>query len=104
VGALVGALIAERMGRSLGLGRTLVASTGLAGLASALLPVATLVPVAFAIVLVVVMRLVDGAMVIACNVNLRSYRSAITPDHLQGRMNASIRTVVAPGFRSSASI
>jgi MFS family permease len=95
VGALVGALIAERMGRSLGLGRTLVASTGLAGLASALLPVATLVPVAFAIVLVVVMRLVDGAMVIACNVNLRSYRSAITPDHLQGRMNASIRTVVA---------
>ncbi|MDT0343940.1 MFS transporter [Streptomyces litchfieldiae] len=93
-GALIGALIAERMGRALGLGRTLVVSTTLAGLASALLPVATVVPVALAIALVVVMRLVDGAMVIVGNVNLRSYRAAITPDHLQGRMNASIRTVV----------
>lgn len=94
VGTLIGALVAERTGRRAGLGRTMVASMGLAGLASVLLPVATVVPATLAVVLIVSMRLVNGAMVIVGNVNLRSYRSAITPDHLQGRMNASIRTVV----------
>ncbi|MFF0477778.1 MFS transporter [Streptomyces sp. NPDC004284] len=93
-GALVGALIAERFGRRLGLGPALVTSLGTAGLVSVLLPLATVVPTFPAVVLVIVMHFVDAAMVIVCNVNLRSYRTAITPDELQGRMNASNRMLV----------
>ncbi|MCP2303143.1 MFS transporter [Actinokineospora globicatena] len=94
VGALIGAVCASWLNRRLGLGAVIVLSTTVAGLASILTPVATLLPEPAAITLLVLMHLVDAAMIITCNINLRSYRAAITPDALQGRMNASIRMVV----------
>jgi predicted MFS family arabinose efflux permease len=93
-GALVGALVAERASRLLGLGRAMVVSLGIAGLAALLIPLATQLPKTEASLLIVVMHFVDSAMIIIYNVNQRSLRSAVTPDHLQGRMNATIRMAV----------
>ncbi len=94
VGGVVGALIAGWVSRKFALGTLLVTTQWLAGLASLLIPVATLVPKPAAVVLIIAMHFFDAVMVIIYNVNQRSYRSAITPDHLQGRMNASIRMIV----------
>lgn len=94
VGALVGAAIAEPLSRRLGVGRTIVFTSVAAGLASILTPLATVMPVPAAVALLVVMHVVDAAMIIAGNINIRSYRASITPDALQGRMNASVRMVV----------
>jgi MFS family permease len=94
VGALFGALIAERVSRQFGLGPALVGSLVIAGVAAALVPTATLVPHRLAPVLIIIMHLIDATMVIIYNVNQRSLRAALTPDQLQGRMNASIRMTV----------
>ncbi|MFT7837037.1 MFS transporter [Saccharothrix sp. BKS2] len=94
VGGVVGAMISGRVSRKLPLGTLLVVTQVLAGAASLLIPVATLVPKPAAVVLIIVMHFVDAVMVIVYNVNQRSYRSAVTPDALQGRMNASIRMIV----------
>ncbi|GHE73712.1 MFS transporter [Streptomyces vinaceus] len=93
-GALVGALIAERASQLLGVGRAMVVSLSVAGLAALLIPLATQLPTTEASLLIVVMHFIDSAMVIVYNVNQRSLRSAVTPDHLQGRMNATIRMAV----------
>ncbi|AVZ74464.1 MFS transporter [Streptomyces lunaelactis] len=93
-GALVGALVAERATRLLGVGRAMVFSLVIAGLSALLIPVATQLPKTEASLLIVAMHFIDSAMVIIYNVNQRSLRSAVTPDDLQGRMNATIRMVV----------
>ncbi|MFC6834500.1 MFS transporter [Streptomyces goshikiensis] len=90
-GALVGAVIAAPMSRLLPLGRLLVLTATLTGVASLLTPLATLVPAAAAAALMVAMYVLDAAMIVVYNINVRSYRSAITPDEMQGRMNATNR-------------
>jgi MFS family permease len=93
-GALVGAVIAAPMSRLLPLGRLLVLTATLTGVASLLTPLATLVPAPAAVALMVAMYTLDAAMIVVYNINQRSYRSAITPDEMQGRMNATNRMVV----------
>ncbi|MEU7022170.1 MFS transporter [Streptomyces sp. NPDC046203] len=93
-GALVGAVLAAPMSRVLPLGRLLVVTAALTGVASLLTPLATLVPAAPAVVLMVAMYTLDAAMIVVYNINQRSYRAAITPDAMQGRMNATNRMVV----------
>ncbi|MFI5641148.1 MFS transporter [Streptomyces goshikiensis] len=90
-GALVGAVIAAPMSRLLPLGRLLVLTATLTGVASLLTPLATLVPAPAAVSLMVAMYVLDAAMIVVYNINVRSYRSAITPDEMQGRMNATNR-------------
>ncbi|MFE3788366.1 MFS transporter [Streptomyces goshikiensis] len=90
-GALVGAVIAAPMSRLLPLGRLLVLTATLTGVASLLTPLATLVPAPAAVALMVAMYVLDAAMIVVYNINVRSYRSAITPDEMQGRMNATNR-------------
>ncbi|OKI52024.1 MFS transporter [Streptomyces sp. MJM1172] len=90
-GALVGAVIAAPMSRLLPLGRLLVLTAALTGVASLLTPLATLVPAPAAVALMVAMYVLDAAMIVVYNINVRSYRSAITPDEMQGRMNATNR-------------
>ncbi|WP_086855031.1 MFS transporter [Streptomyces coeruleofuscus] len=94
VGALLGAVIAAPMSRALPLGRLIVLTASLTGLASLLTPLATLVPVPAAVTLLIAMYVLDAAMIIVYSINVRSYRSAITPDALQGRMNATNRMAV----------
>ncbi|MFB5676051.1 MFS transporter [Paenibacillus terreus] len=91
VGALLGAFIAGPMANKLGLGKTLVFSLFVAGFVSLIIPVATLMPTLPAVILIMVMYMIDAAMVIVYNINQRSLRQAVTPQNLQGRMNASIR-------------
>lgn len=91
VGALLGAFIAGPMANRLGLGKTLVFSLFVAGFVSLIIPVATLMPTLPAVILIMVMYMIDAAMVIVYNINQRSLRQAVTPQNLQGRMNASIR-------------
>lgn len=91
VGALLGAFMAGPMVKRLGIGKTLVFSLFLAGFVSLIIPVATLLPTLPAVMLIMAMYMIDAAMVIVYNINQRSLRQAITPQHLQGRMNACIR-------------
>jgi MFS family permease len=94
VGALLGAMMAASFAQRLGLAKTLITSLLLASLATFLLPGATFLPKAFAPILIILMRLVNSSMVVIYNIHQRSFRSSLTPDHLQGRMNASIRWIV----------
>jgi MFS family permease len=94
VGSLLGSFLAGPMANKLGIGKTLVTSLLIAGIGSFLIPSATLLPKVWAVILIMAMYMIDAAMVIVYNINQRSLRTAITPDHLQGRMNASIRVFV----------
>lgn len=89
-GALVGALFAARTSRTVGLGRTLISAQLLTGVARACLPLAGILPQA-AMPLLAVGELILGVARPLFNINQVSLRQTITPDNLQGRMNASIR-------------
>ncbi|MEX3106161.1 MFS transporter [Streptomyces sp. ST1015] len=93
-GAFAGALVAGRVSRRLGPGRTVVGSLLLAGPAALLIPATALAPSWAAPFMIVAVYFVNSVIVIVYNVNQRSLRAALTPDRLQGRMNASIRMVV----------
>jgi MFS family permease len=92
VGAVVGALTTTRFQRAVGVGRAIWIPSVLfsfAGLAYPLAPHGTrAVPVLLA------GTLVFGYAGMAYNITQVSYRQAITPERLQGRMNASMRWIV----------
>jgi MFS family permease len=92
-GALLGAVIAGWLAERFGLGATILGSIALFEAINLLIPlvggptvviVGTLMLVAF----------VSGLTNPVYNVNQVSLRQAITPDRLQGRMNASMRFIV----------
>ena len=90
-GFLFGAVLAGRAASSLGLGATIVGAAMLTGLGGLLLPFAT---PAFAVPVLIASGLLVGLGNPLYNVNQVSLRQAITPDRLQGRMNATMRFVV----------
>jgi MFS family permease len=91
IGVLAGALVATRMARRLGIGRTLVGLAVSGGFAFLLVPLAS---GSRAIPFLVVAQFVFGFSAVAVNINGISLLQAITPDRLLGRMNASRRFVV----------
>lgn len=88
-GALIGSFVAGRYGRRFGMRDTLVQTQLMTGIARVFVPFAALLPYP-AIVLAFGEFALGGARSIA-NVNQLSMRMTLTPDHLQGRMNASVR-------------
>ncbi len=93
VGFLAGALLAQPAARHLGLGPAIVGSSFASGAGAFLIPLAgSLAPLA--IPLLVASQLLSGLGTPVYNVNQVSLRQTITPDHLQGRMNASMRFLV----------
>lgn len=90
VGVLFGAWVAGSTGKKLGLGRSIaLSSMGTIGLLT--------VPLALYISPVLILalgQLITGAFTAIYNINQVSLRQAITPDRLQGRMNATMRTIV----------
>lgn len=88
-GALLGSVVAARYGRAFGVRTTLFHMQLLTGVARALVPLAALVP--FPVVALAAGELTLGIARAILNVNQLSLRQATTPDHLQGRMAASIR-------------
>jgi MFS family permease len=89
-GGLIGSLLPTWALRRFGLGRTLVASTGLMGGGCLLLPLAG-GPVWFAAMLLAVGLFVLGLSSVVYRVQQISLRQVVTPARLLGRMNASTR-------------
>ena len=91
LGALAGAVVANQIAARAGRGRTIIASIALGGPAMLLVPLAPHdAPVAWLIVSVAVGSF--GSVVY--NINQVSYRQAISPTAIQGRMNATMRFLV----------
>ncbi len=91
IGLVVGAISAPKLLRMLGLGRTLVVSLFLSGLGLVAVPLALYGPPT---PILTVLWFSSNALFPAYNINQISLRQAITPDRLQGRMNATMRTFV----------
>jgi MFS family permease len=90
-GGLIGALLASGISRRVGLGPTLGITTLLDGLAMLLSPLALL---GAPVIVLSATGLIAGLCVPVYNINQVSLRQAITPDRVQGRMNATMRTIV----------
>jgi predicted MFS family arabinose efflux permease len=93
VGALLGSLYAGRARGRWGLGRVLVGSQLLFGVCGMLVPIAVLVP-RLALPLIVAAEFLQWVMLLVFTINAVSLRQAITPDHLLGRVNGSMRFLV----------
>ena len=87
--ALLGSVLAGRWGRRFGMRGALSQAQVLTGIARGFVPLASFVP--SPLLALVAGELVLGIARSVFNVNQLSMRMTLTPDHLQGRMTASIR-------------
>jgi MFS family permease len=90
-GLLIGALVASRLQARLGVGRTIVLSAAFSGPLLLLLPIAS---PATAFLLLSIAFAVSSLNNVVYNIAQVSLRQAITPDHMLGRMNATMRFLV----------
>jgi MFS family permease len=93
VGALLGSLLAGPARGRWGMGPVLVGSQVLFGLFGVLVPLAVLFPRS-ALPLIVAAEFLQWVMVLVYSINAVSLRQSITPDHLLGRVNGSMRCIV----------
>ncbi|MDI3340774.1 MAG: MFS transporter [Sphaerobacter sp.] len=93
VGFLLGALLAGQVPRRIGLGRTITLASLLGGLGTLLVPLAG-GSQPMVIAMLIAAQFIIGLSSPLYNVNQVSLRQTITPDRLQGRMNASMRFIV----------
>jgi len=91
IGAVIGALTADRLARRFGVGRTIVGSTALGGPGLILYALA---PRDFPVPFLVAGAFLIGFEAVVYNINQVSFRQAITPTSMQGRMNATMRFIV----------
>jgi MFS family permease len=92
VGSLIAALTATRISRRFGIGPTTIVAAALFGPAALLIAFA---PVGnAAIPFIVLAMLIFGFTVVVYNIVQVSYRQAICPPRLQGRMNSTMRFIV----------
>ncbi|HYL08003.1 MAG TPA: MFS transporter, partial [Candidatus Udaeobacter sp.] len=91
VGGLLGALTTGAVTSRLGLGRTLLVTVVSGGAVSLLVPLAQY---GFAVPILAVTSAIALYMNPVYNINQVSLRQSITPDRVQGRMNATMRTIV----------
>jgi MFS family permease len=92
-GALLGSLFAGRLASWFGLGTTIIGSIFLGSAFNLLVPFAA-GPTPLVIGMLTLAMFAVGVSNPVYNINQVSLRQAITPDHLQGRMNASMRFIV----------
>jgi MFS family permease len=90
-GVLIGALIATRVQRRLGIGRTIVLTAAVFGPVGLLIPLAT---PELALVFLSTSFFIASIGNVVYNVSQVSLRQAITPEHFLGRMNATMRFLV----------
>jgi MFS family permease len=91
VGFLLGALVASRIASWVGVGPAIVASAFLFGPGSLLVAIA---PPDLAFPVIATGLFVTGFSGVVYNINQVSLRQAITPERMQGRMNATMRFLV----------
>lgn len=92
VGAVLGSVTAFPIAQRIGMGRTLALSTFIGAAGNAFIPLAGASGLTLPL-LAVIGFVVQGAGPIY-NINQVSYRQAAIPVHLQGRLNATVRTFV----------
>jgi MFS family permease len=90
-GSIVGALLAPRLQQSLGVGGAIWIPTMLASVAMLAWPLA---PSSFPVPVLFAGTALFGFGAMAYNITQVSLRQAITPERMQGRMNASMRWIV----------
>jgi MFS family permease len=91
-GALVGAFTASVVARRFGLGPVIVATHAVAGASVFLIPLAALAP-ALAVPVLMGAALVAGLSITLGSIAELSLRQGMTPSRLQGRMNATMRSL-----------
>jgi predicted MFS family arabinose efflux permease len=91
IGGLVGSLYATRLGERLGAGRAIISCRALTAAGFGLLAFGVSGWVGW--VDVVAGQFVIGLSMGAENANEMGYRQSVTPDELQGRMNATMRSI-----------
>jgi MFS family permease len=92
LGAITAALMGNRFSTRFGVGPTIVGSAFLAGVAALITPLAPQGPLLLP--LLVLSGLLTGFGVVIYNITQVSFRQAITPERMQGRMNATMRFIV----------
>ncbi|HVH50553.1 MAG TPA: MFS transporter [Gaiellaceae bacterium] len=90
-GSIVGALVANRLQKRIGVGNAIVFASILFSAGGIAFPLA---PRAFPLPVLMAGMLLFGFGGVAYNIVQVSYRQAITPERLQGRMNAAMRWIV----------
>jgi len=91
-GGVVTALLATRVTARFGLGPAILGGKAVMAASAALIPLAG-GPVALALAALVISRFFGSGGAVVSNVSQVSLRQAITPDHLQGRVNATMRFI-----------
>lgn len=94
VGFLVGALLPNYLSQRFGLGRMLIAGLLILAISDFMLPLVS-GPTPLLVALLIVAQICFGLGLTLYNVGQVSLRQSITPDHLLGRMNATINFAVA---------
>ncbi len=91
VGFLLGALLADRLTRRLGLGRSLILGVLVTSASDLLVPLAGGIDTLWVLVgVLVVAQFFFGIGLTIFQIGQVSLRQSLTPDHLQGRMNATL--------------
>jgi predicted MFS family arabinose efflux permease len=94
IGALLGSMVAAPARNRWGTGPTLVGSLFLFGLFGLTVPLAVAFP-RYALPLILASELLQWVTLVVYNINAVSLRQAITPNHLLGRVNGSMRFISA---------
>jgi MFS family permease len=91
MGSILAAVVVNRLQRAIGVGRTIAGSSLLFSAGGLGYPLA---PHSFPLPLLMLAMALSGFGSVAYNISQVSLRQAITPDRLQGRMNAAMRWIV----------
>lgn len=91
VGFLLGAVVASRLAARFGVGRTIILGDAVGAFGAILVPLASR---DLAIPLIALAGALGGFGNVVYNINQVSFRQAITPERMQGRMNATMRFIV----------
>jgi MFS family permease len=91
VGAIIGALVVNRLQKAIGVGPAIVANAALFALPGILVPLA---PRTFPLPFLFTSLFITQFGGVVYNITQVSLRQAITPERLQGRMNAAMRWIV----------
>jgi len=93
IGALVGSFVASPIAKRFGIGPTIIGSVFCYGIGALFLPLAG--GSSWLVILCLLLNwFIQNTMLIIFNITQVSMRQAITPWHLQGRMNASMRFII----------
>ena len=92
VGLLLGAAMGQRTTRRIGLGPSIIIGVLLVAIGDLIIPLAT-GPALVLVILLAMAQFLFGIGVTTYNISQVSVRQLMTPDHLQGRVNATMRVV-----------